>query len=141
MTKAISKKHTLGRLHILVIEDSEVEKIILRHILAGSHFVQMAANATEGWAAYLEGKPDIVFLDVGLPDGNGNELAEKIKAHNPATYVVMATSNSDRENKERAVKNKVDGFNVKPVNAETINEHIDRLLTLRWRKSLRLAAL
>src|ERR1700733_14025076 len=116
MTELIHKKKSLERLRILVVDDSDVQKLIFLKVLSCMHIIYTASNAKRGWERYLEIAPHIVFLDIGLPAGNGNDLARMIKEHDQTTYIVMATSNSDRENKEKAVYNRVDGFIVKPIN-------------------------
>ena len=133
MNEMIYNKHPHERLRILVVEDSEMQKLIFLKALPGIHTIRMASDAKEGWTFYLETAPHIVFLDIGLPDGSGNDLARLIKEHNQTTHIIMATANSDRENKEKAVHNRVDGFIVKPISAKEINDHIERFMALRRR--------
>jgi DNA-binding NtrC family response regulator len=128
MMISIHKKQPFKGLCILVVEDSDVEKLIYLKILSRKYSVYTASDAKDGWKRYLELSPQIVFLDIGLPDGNGNDLARMMKEHNQTTHIIMATSNSDIENKKKAVLNRVDGFIVKPINTDRINDHIDQYL-------------
>jgi DNA-binding NarL/FixJ family response regulator len=93
-----------------------------------------AATAKEGWNLYLKNNPDIVFLDILLPDGSGNDLAHKIKEHNPKAYIVMATASDYADDKEEAAFNHVDGFPTKPFDKQKVDDLIDRYWATRRAK-------
>lgn len=113
-------------LRILVVEDSALLGQIFSTALSKEHEIVVAPTAKEGWNLYLQKVPHIVFLDVLLPDGNGHDLAHKIKARNPKAYVVMATACDFADDKEEAAFNHVDGFLVKPFGKEKVDEAIGR---------------
>jgi DNA-binding NtrC family response regulator len=131
MIENTEQKKARSPLHILVVEDS----VLLREIFSGAfgkeHIVETAPSVKEGWNAYLKKTPDIVFLDILLPDGNGHDLAYKIKERNPKTYVVMATASDYTDDKEEASFNRVDGFLTKPFDKRKIDDIIDRYWTTR----------
>jgi two-component system, chemotaxis family, chemotaxis protein CheY len=125
VTQNPEQKKTRSPLHILVVEDSDFLRQIFTTTLGKEHIVDVAAGAKEGWTQYLKKNPDIVFLDILLPDGNGHDLAYRIKEHNPKTFVVMATASDYTDDKEEASFNHVDGFVVKPFGKQKIDEIID----------------
>lgn len=123
------------KLRILVVEDSDFLREMFRRALRGEHAVYAAAGAKEGWRLYQEKEPDIIFVDIGLPDGNGHDLARKIKEYNPAAFVVMATASDFAEDREVADQNNADGYIAKPYNKQEINDYVDHCLFLNHRDS------
>jgi two-component system chemotaxis response regulator CheY len=118
-------------LHVLVVEDSDLLREIFTKTLGKEHIVETARNIKEGWAQYLKRPPDIVFLDIFLPDGSGHDLAYRIKEKNPKTFVVMATASDYTDDKEEASFNRVDGFLTKPFGKQQIDDVLDLFLTTR----------
>jgi len=118
-------------LHILVVEDSELLRDIFSTTLCKEHLVETAPTIKEGWELFLKNNPDIVFLDISLPDGTGHDLAYKIKTHSPKTYVIMATASDYADDKEEAAFNHVDGYMTKPFGKQHIDDIIVRYWTMR----------
>lgn len=91
----------------LIVEDSPVFRDVLRTILCG-FFPGMkiceAEGVEEGHARFREQAPGVVFVDIGLPDGNGLDLVKRIKQESPETTVAVCTSHSQPayENAARA---------------------------------------
>jgi DNA-binding NtrC family response regulator len=122
------------KLCVLVVEDNDLLRETFKLALRGEHLVFAAKGVNEGWLQYKAKNPDIVFMDIRLPDGSGHDLTKKIKADNPQTYVVMATVNDFIEEKEKAAHNHADGFIAKPFNKQEIADFIDRCLEMRARR-------
>ncbi len=121
-------------LKILVVEDSDLLRQIFETTLGKEHVIVTAANAKEGWDFYQKSAPDIVFLDIMLPDGNGHDLAYRIKTRNPKAFIVMATASDYADDKEEAAFNHVDGFITKPFGKQKIDEAICRFWSTRKQK-------
>ncbi len=73
---------------------------------------------------YLTYAPDIVFLDIELPDIEGHRLAQLLKAIDPNAYIVMVTANNYAEDVAKAIENGAKGFIVKPYSKDKIIEAI-----------------
>ena len=121
------------KLRVLVVEDNDLLREMFRLALRGQHAIFTASGAKEGLRLYQEKKPDLIFMDIRLPDGSGHDLTRKIKEDNPSAYVVMVTVNDFIEEKEKAAHNHADGFIAKPFNQQEINDVIERCLTLKNR--------
>lgn len=117
------------RLGILIVEDSDMLRELFTQAFSSLHNVYAASNVTEGWQMYIDKNPDIVFMDIGLPDGNGHDLARMIKKRNPMTYVIMATASRYTDDKKEAAQNHVDGFITKPFSKKEMNDHVNWYLT------------
>jgi DNA-binding NarL/FixJ family response regulator len=82
-------------IRILVVDDHPVVRDGLRLIVetqAGMSVVAEAASAAEAVSAYAEHKPDIVLMDLRLPDGSGADATETLRAQHPQARVIILTS-------------------------------------------------
>ena len=133
LSKAAKEKYrSLARLHILVVEDDRFAREQLGLLLsrfAGK--LTTAADGAEGLEAFKFERPDIVVTDIHMPRLNGLDMASAIKAMDPGTPVILVTAHSDTEFFLRSIEIGVDGYVVKPVEAES-------LLTLLARQASRL---
>jgi signal transduction histidine kinase len=94
---AESKTHSGGSLRLLVVEDEQSVRLFLETALRRlGHRPRLAANVTEGLAAFTEERFDLVFTDLGLPGASGEELVERITSHSPQTPVVLLTGWADQ---------------------------------------------
>ena len=93
--------------------------------------VQVVGEAKTGSEAVLLAKklkPDIVLLDIYMPDQNGLQAARAIKAHSPGVNIVMLTSSEDDDHLNEAVDVGVSGYLLKDLDA---NELFDLLEGIR----------
>jgi DNA-binding NarL/FixJ family response regulator len=82
------------------VDDHEVVRVGLRSLLArerGMEVVGEAGNAAEAVAQAARLRPDIVVMDVRLPDRSGVEACREIRSADPAIQVIMLTSYADEE--------------------------------------------
>lgn len=111
-------------LHIMIVEDDAMT----RRIVANSfkqHFALIAAETAEqALDNYLLHAPDIVFLDIGLPDANGFDVLQQIVAHDPQAFVVMFSGSSYLENITSALGQGAAGFVGKPFKPETLHHYV-----------------
>lgn len=111
-------------LHIMLVEDDP----ITRHLVAGSfkdnYALITAIDAQEAVANYLLHAPDIVFLDIGLPDASGLEALRQIMACDPDAYVVMLSANHYLDNVTDALVAGASGFVAKPFRKERLRHYI-----------------
>ena len=87
-------------LRLLVVDDHEVVRQGLVSLLdrrAGFEVVAQAGSVAESIALATRHEPDLVIMDVRLPDGSGIEACREIRAARPETRVVMLTSYPDEE--------------------------------------------
>jgi len=87
-------------LRLLVVDDHEVVRQGLVSLLdrrAGFEVVAQAGSVAESIALAARHEPDLVIMDVRLPDGSGIEACREIRAARPETRVIMLTSYPDEE--------------------------------------------
>jgi two-component system response regulator AtoC len=91
--------------NVLIIDDEATLVRSLSFALGGEGFsVETAATGGAGLEAIARTRPDIVLLDVRLPDGSGLEVLERIRAADPALPVVMISAHGDTRAAVKAVK-------------------------------------
>jgi len=87
-------------LKIVLVDDHEVVREGLRALLnrrPGMRVVGEAGTVAEAVAVASRERPDIVVMDVRLPDGSGVEACREIRAEHPETRLIMLTSYADEE--------------------------------------------
>jgi DNA-binding NarL/FixJ family response regulator len=114
-------------IRILIVDDHEVVRIGIRTLLAsaaGIKIIGEGSTASEALEQTAKLRPDVVLLDVRLPDGSGVEACRKIKADHPETRVVMLTSFSDEEAIVGAVMAGASGYLLKQADGERLTQSI-----------------
>jgi two-component system, OmpR family, response regulator len=133
---AKGRKLTKGeQIHVVVIEDDAQLANLLRMFLSMHDFVPRIAANREGIVAALRGAPipDVVLLDVSLPDVDGFDVLTRIKQH-PALKsvpVVMMTAKATREAVLKGLARGADGYITKPFNVDIISKAIGSVLGLK----------
>jgi DNA-binding NarL/FixJ family response regulator len=82
-------------LKLFIVDDSKLVRERLTELLIGNQDVELVGEAaTGGYAiqAIKRLRPDVVTLDIHLPDGNGLEILESIKANDTPPVVIMLTA-------------------------------------------------
>lgn len=111
------------KLKILLIEDNGIFLNIVSELLV-EHNVKWAKTAEEGFEKYKQFHPNITFLDISLPDGNGHELLGKIKLYDQDAYVIMMTASRLKEDILESMEEGAQGYIVKPFASDMLNECI-----------------
>jgi two-component system response regulator DevR len=117
-------------LRILVVDDHEVVRQGLVALLdrrQGFEVVAEAGTAAEAVEQARRHEPDIVVLDVRLPDGSGVEACREIRADRPATRVVMLTSYPDEEAVLSAIVAGASGYLLKQIRARDLVSAIEAI--------------
>lgn len=115
---------------ILIVEDQDFSRKILHDLLARqeNYSCHAAKNALEAIELYSTHAPDIVLLDIQLPDYSGHELASILKQADPRSYIVHVTANKFIKDVEAAKKNNVQGFITKPYSKKNIQNVISNYI-------------
>ena len=110
--------------HVLVVEDDPLTRRVVVSALGESHAMITEENARNAVASYLLHAPDVVFLDIGLPDVDGFSVLDQIMAIDPDAFVVMFSSHDDAQTIDKALKAGAKGFVSKPFKKETLRSYI-----------------
>lgn len=107
---------------VVLVDDDELTRTALRLLLREANFVVVgeANNGIAGFTMVERLLPEIVCLDIQMPEMDGLTLLEKIKASWPDIAVLMITASADRQSVGRALALGAAGFIVKPFNADRV---------------------
>ena len=120
---------TKKRISIVIVDDNDMMRSILRSMLRGDAFEVIGEARNGVLAVEMAGrlKPDIVCLDVIMPEKNGLDALCEIKVARPETEVVMITSNADPETVQESIQNGASGFIIKPFNAARVFDTLEKV--------------
>lgn len=93
--------------------------------------VRDASNAKEAMKMYQEKRPDIVFLDLDMPDISGLTMLRTLQQKDPRAFVVIVSGESNVDNVKESLKAGAKGFIVKPYNMNKIIAMLDKLLATK----------
>lgn len=116
---------------ILLVEDDKPNRDILARRLGRSGFtVLIAATGTEARSTAHAESPDVVLMDVGLPDLDGWEVTRQLRA-DPATQalpIIALTGHIMPDEREKAIAAGCNEFHAKPVEFSRLLQQISSLL-------------
>ncbi len=125
-------KNTTSVIRVLLVDDSAlvrrgVRSVITAHSQHGAiQVVGEAANAAEAMSEVLRLKPDVVLLDLRLPDGSGIDICRRIHSEVPETRVLVLTSFVDDNLVYNAVIAGAHGYLMKEVDPPALLEAITK---------------
>jgi two-component system KDP operon response regulator KdpE len=106
--------------HILVIDDEPQIRRALRTILSAHHFqVSLASCGEEGLATAASLQPDLIILDLGLPDMDGIEVCRRLREWSQIPIIVLSVRDRERD-KVIALDNGADDYLTKPFGIEEL---------------------
>ncbi len=113
---------------ILLVDDHEVVRAGLRMLLGHRPNIAIVGEASTAAAAVAEAgrtAPDVVIMDVRLPDGSGVEACREIRSTRPATRVLILTSFADEEAVDASVMAGASGYLLKQTRGAELIHAID----------------
>ena len=119
----------MERLRVLIVDDSRISCAVLNDILSKTNFdvVGMANSAREAVEKYQAYHPDVVTMDMNLPDADGIECSRRIRALDGSARIVMISAMKDAALMLKGREAGISSFLQKPVNP---NELIDAMTFL-----------
>jgi two-component system, chemotaxis family, chemotaxis protein CheY len=125
------------KIKIMIVDDSELIINIIGKIInkfnsgIDIEFIK-AHNGIESINKYLEEKPDLVFMDIMMPEMNGITALKNIKKHDKNAKIVIVTSLIQEEYIKYAVELEAVEFISKPFTEKEIKEALDKFLKIEW---------
>ena len=114
--------------HILVVEDDpQVRSALLRALAEREYATSSATTGMAGLAAAVNDRPDLVMVDLGLPDVDGHEMLRMLRAVSTVP-VIVATAREDEHEIVRALDAGADDYLVKPFGAGQLDARIRAVL-------------
>ncbi|MDL2258704.1 response regulator [Eubacteriales bacterium OttesenSCG-928-K08] len=115
---------------VLIVDDAVFMRVSIKNILIknGFEIAGEAENGLVGLQKYKELKPDIVTMDITMPEMNGLDALRAIREYDPTASVVMVTALGQEAMVREAVLSGAKGFVVKPYKENTIVEMLRKLI-------------
>jgi sigma-B regulation protein RsbU (phosphoserine phosphatase) len=121
---------------ILVVDDEPGMVRAVERVLGGAHRVIGIQSSVQAVAVAGEFQPDLVILDVRMPEIDGFELMARLKSTHPAPDIILMTGSIDDMDQKliRALRGRAFYFIQKPFDREVLLTLVERCLELRWRR-------
>lgn len=114
--------------HVLIIEDDpRIRTLLMKSLGERGHAVASASTGMEGLSQAVESRPQLVVLDLGLPDVDGTQVLSMLRAVS-SVPVIVATARDDDPSLVACLDAGADDYVIKPFTAATIEARIRAVL-------------
>ena len=117
-------------LKLMIVDDSNVmrRKIERSHQCARLQFVGSAGNGKQAVDLFRRTGPDVVTMDITMPEMDGIECVEQLVAMNPDVLILVISALADKATAIEAMKKGANGFLCKPFTDRQLTDALDELL-------------
>ena len=116
--------------NILICDDAAFMRMMIKDILTKNGY-DIAGEAENGQVAvdkYSEVKPDLVMMDITMPEKDGIQALKEIKAKDPSANVIMCSAMGQQAMVIEAIQSGAKDFIVKPFQAERVLEAVKKVV-------------
>lgn len=115
---------------VLIVDDAAFMRMMIKDILEKNDFeiIGEASNGVMAVDMYKKEKPDVVTMDITMPDMDGIEAVKQIKAFDPDAKVIMCSAMGQQSMVMDAIRAGAKDFIVKPFQADRILEAIKKVV-------------
>ncbi len=120
---------------ILYVEDNPDNRLLVRRILMVEGFnIVEAESATRALEVIRDLHPDLILMDINMPDMDGYTLTAQLKKmpHLKGVPIIALTANVMRGDKERTLDAGCDGYIQKPIDVDALPREINEYLNQNW---------
>jgi two-component system, cell cycle response regulator DivK len=124
----------MGSVTILNIEDNFDNRMLIRRVLmAEGYEIVEAGNAGEGLEVLKSLHPDLILMDINMPDMDGYSLTARIRSlpGYENVPIVALTANVLRGDREKSLEAGCDGYIQKPIDIDLLPQQVERYLRKR----------
>ncbi len=116
---------------ILIVEyDPQLTKILKLNLRIGDPETEHAGNFAEAWARIAVGHYDLVLVDIGLPDGSGLDLCQKVRESGLTVPIVFLNARTDETKVVSGIHHGTNTYLRKPFDLEELKVFVNRLIKL-----------
>lgn len=116
---------------ILIVDDAAFMRMMIKDILVKNGFevVGEAADGAQAIEKYMELKPDLVTMDITMPEMDGIQALKEIKEKDPSATIIMCSAMGQQAMVIDAISAGAKDFIVKPFQADRVIEAIEKALS------------
>lgn len=110
-------------INVIIADDVQIIRTGLKAVLGGDSGIRVVGEATNGKEAYelaVRLRPDVVLMDMRMPDFDGGYGTKQIKEKVPGVKVLVLTTFDDKETVEKAVASGADGYILKEMDSDQV---------------------
>lgn len=117
-------------LRIIVVDDEPIMRELIKEFLAdaGHRIIAEGSNGDLAIKLAKRYQPDLIFLDINMPEVSGLDALASIKTINRNIMVIMVTASSATSDVQQAIRTGADGYILKPFRGQQISSAIDKAL-------------
>lgn len=116
---------------ILYVEDNPDNRMLVRRVLeADDYTVILVDNAKDALSIIQKEKPDLILMDINMPEMDGYTLTAQIKGSAGMSQVpiVAVTANVMRGDREKSLEAGCDGYIQKPIDIDVLTQQVERYI-------------
>lgn len=118
------RRHARREPLVMIVDDDQITRTLVGNVLENDFLLSFGKDGREAILGYAQSAPDVVFLDIGLPDMNGYDVLECLFQIDPDAYVIMFSGMKDKSNIMRALEIGAEGFVGKPFTRDKMFQYI-----------------
>lgn len=127
----VAKVKEFSGLKILVVEDSPDNRVLISTYLKKTGIeILMAENGVEGVSMALSSKPDLILMDIQMPEMDGHEATRKLRTSGFTKPIVALTAHAMREERDRCVESGFTDYLTKPIQRDVLLERLQHYLNV-----------
>ena len=120
----------MNTLRVLIVEDHrDTADTLAKWVVSAGHDVKVCYTGFQSEEGMRDYRPDVVLLDIGLPDMDGWELAAWLRQQKPAPIIAAVTAYQSAEDRRKSKDTGIDMHIGKPVHRRTIQRLLDSAST------------
>ena len=126
----------MQRLNVMIVDDSMLAIQVLKSTVEelGHKVVRIARSGSEAVTAYKMCNPDVVTMDITMPNMDGIMATEKIVQSHPDARIIMVSSHAQQNMVMDALKAGAKGFVLKPIKSDKLRDTLEKVIDATARK-------
>jgi DNA-binding NarL/FixJ family response regulator len=129
LTTRESREVTMAaKTKVLIVEDHQMTLVGLKMLLEKNEAIEVVGEAVNGLEAVsrtAQANPEVILMDIGLPEMDGIEATQKIKKSHPSTRIIMLTSKDNEQDVFAALAAGADAYCMKGISIESLTAAIE----------------
>jgi DNA-binding NarL/FixJ family response regulator len=108
---------------VLIVDDQQLLLDLLNHMLSNAEDIDVVATGRDGNQAIAlaeKHQPDVILMDIQMPNCDGIEATKRIKKHHPEIKILILSSSSEDRDVHKALSSGADGYILKTIHEEEL---------------------
>jgi two-component system chemotaxis response regulator CheY len=128
---SFSRREIILAKKIMIVDDAAFMRMMIKNILVknGYDVVGEAENGRQAVGLYTDTKPDLVTMDITMPEMDGLEAVKAIRSNDPSAVIIMCSAMGQQSMVMDAIQAGAKDFIVKPFQQERLLQAVERALS------------